>query len=389
MLITDKSVLEKIHSENSLVQNIGIQLDMDDNDKILYNMLDKIDLIDDIDVKAIKRDDTLKSVVLPSSDDFEFLHEAAIIKFKDRLFAAWYNNTEHELKGCTPIRFSTSDDEGDTWSEPVTVVEDITGKILYCPPVFGIDDGELYMFLNQMVAPDCIHSLDLYKYNETSEEFELLWSRPIPFKLNTNVYKMTNGKLIMPGRIAELDSFPNTPAVLISDNGKINSEWRLVKIQENGNLPDGSKFVNPELTLIIKENKIYAFSRNDERNVPIVYVSEDFGEGWSKPQTHNIPLTKTKIYSGTLSDERRYLIGNVINSRNKLALFLSEPCEEKFSKCIILQDGFSEQFNFGVLWHYPVAFEDDGKLYIIYTVSVDEGLLKRKAVVTVVDCNLY
>lgn len=35
--------------------------------------------------------------------------------------------------------------------------------------------------------------------------------------------------VVLPGRIGELDGFSNTPAVLISDNGKINAEWCLVK----------------------------------------------------------------------------------------------------------------------------------------------------------------
>ncbi len=364
---------------------LNMQLNMDDKDKILYNMLDKVELMADINVKEAKKDNSLESVIIPVREGFEFLHEAAIIKYKDTVFAAWYNCPKHELTGNCPICFSMSDDDGKTWCEPKILAEDKTGKILYCPPVFGIDDGKLYMFINQMVSPDHIHSLDFYVYDEKNKTFECLWSRPIPFKLNTNVYKMENGKLIMPGRIAKLDGFPNTPAVLISDSGKIDAEWRVVKIQENGTLPDGSEFVHPEVSLIIDKNKIYAFSRNDNRNVPIVYISEDFGENWSEPKTHNIPLSKTKLYSGTLSDGRRYLIGNVIEGRKKLALFLSEPKEEKFSKCIVIQDGFSEKFGFGEVWHYPSAFENDGKLYVIYTVSVDSGWIKRRAVVTVID----
>ena len=146
------------------------------------------------------------------------------------------------------------------------------------------------MLINEMVSADHIHALDLYVFQEEKDCFEFLWSKPIPFKLNTNVYKMANGKLLLPGRIAELDGFPNTPAVLISDSGKIDDDWRLVYIQENGDLPDGSKLVHPEITAIIEDNKIAMFSRDDERKVPLVYLSQDYGETWSDAFSYDIPF---------------------------------------------------------------------------------------------------
>ena len=161
----------------------------------------------------------------------------------------------------------------------MTVAVEKSGEILYCPPVFAVDDGKLYMFLNQMVRADHIHSFDLYLYDEEQNQFKELWSRPIPFKLNTNAYKLPDGKLILPGRIShEIDAFPITPAVMISDSGKADSEWRLVKIQEDGILPDDSKLVHPEVSLTVCNGKIYAFCRNDQRSVPLLYVSEDNGE---------------------------------------------------------------------------------------------------------------
>lgn len=255
------------------------------------------------------------------SEKYAFLHESAIIEYHNVLFAAWYNNRKNELQGETHIRFSLSYDQGKTWSEPKTLVNDESGSILYCPPVFGICDDRLYLLLNQMVAPDHIHSLDLYVYNENNKVFERLWSRPIPFKLNTNVYTLPNGKLILSGRVGNLDGFPKTPAVLISDSGKIDADWRLVKIQQDGRLADGSEFLHPEVSLVINKDIIYAFCRNDARRVPIIYMSHDFGESWSGPFSHDIPFHASKIYSGTLSDGRNYVIGNLEPDRKKLAIF--------------------------------------------------------------------
>lgn len=359
----------------------------DEKSAILFNMLPHKKLLSGIKARDLvpNPDAAPAYEVSYPSKEFGFLHETAIIEYHGTLFAAWYNNAKCELTGRTPIRFTTSQDGGKTWAEPEIVADDPTGKILYCPPVFGIDDDKLYMFMNQMVSPDHMHSLDLYVYNEETKVFDQLWSRPIPFKLNTNVYKLANGKLMLPGRIAEMDSFPNTPAVLISDSGKIDAQWRLVKIQEDGNLPDGAKFVHPELSAIVMGERVYIFSRNDERRVPIMYISEDSGETWSGAHSIDIPLAGTKIYSGTLSDGRNYIIGNIHPGRSKLAIFFSKPGSMKFTKGIVLQDGFSEEFGYGTSWHYPVAHEADGKLYVIYTSCISENWIDRGAALSVID----
>lgn len=357
-----------------------------DKAKVLFNMLPHKKLLSGIKLSELKPNPEVckdYEVFYPCAGA-EFLHESAVIEYNGKLFAAWYNNDKMELLGITPIRFSTSTDDGKTWSTAKIVADDTTGKILFCPPVFGIDDGKLYMFINQMVAPDHMHSLDLYIYNENTDTFDFLWSRPIPFKLNTNVYRLSNGKLLLPGRIAEMDCFPNTPAVLISDSGRIDAEWRLVKIAENGDLPNGEAFIHPELSAIIDGETVYILSRNDKGSFPILYISKDNGETWSEAFSVDMPLSDTKIYSGTLSDGRNYIIGNTYPGRERLVILLSKPGTMEFTDGFVLQDGFSENLGYGSCWHYPVAYEANGKLYVIYTVNVNSWT-SRGAAMTVID----
>ncbi len=306
-------------------------------------------------------------VIHRQTPEYSFLHEVAIIGYHHTLFSAWYNCTRYELQGTTLIRSRRSSDGGQTWGEAETIVSDPTAKILYSPPVYGICDDTLYMLVNEMVGPDLIHAIDLFRFDLSDQRFHFVWSRPIPFKLNTNVRHLANGKLMLPGRIAEPDGFPNTPAVLISDSGKIDAPWRLVKISENGTLPDGSSLVHPEISPIIKDHHIWMFCRNDQRNVPLVYHSEDFGEHWSAPMTHNLPLSNSKIYTGTLSDGRNYLIGNLYPRRERLTIFFSEPHSLAFRRGYLLQNGENTSLNLRPEWSYPCAWEEDGKLYVAYT----------------------
>ena len=320
-----------------------------------------------------------------------FLHEAAIIEYNGTLFASWYNCDERELVGCTSIVGRRSYDGGKRWTDAEILAEDKSGNILYCPPVYGICDGKLYMLINQMVSPDHMHSLDLFVFNNETEKFEFIWSRPIPFKLNTNVVCLPNGKLMLPGRIGELDGFPNTPAVLISDSGKIDAEWRVVKVSENGILPDGEELGHPETTVICHNERLYLFNRNDKRRVPLVYISDDYGETWSVPMIHDIPFVNSKIYGGTLSDGRSYIVGNTdYEDRSKLVLYVSDKNSLSFTKQYVLTD----RNTFGGCVYqcfYPAATEADGMLNIIATATFtnDNGEVQRGrgAVLFKVDLN--
>lgn len=321
----------------------------------------------DPEIKKIPAKNVSVISVYEPDEKLSFLHEAAIIEYHGVLYASWYNCPQKELQGYTPICGKRSYDGGKTWSELEILADDKTERILYCPPVCGIDDDKLYMFVNQMVAPDHIHSLDLYVLNTENGKFELCWSKPIPFKLNTNVVTLPNGKLMLPGRVGELDGFPNTPAVLISDSGKIRSDWRLVKIAENGKLTGGKQLVHPEISAVCAENVLYMFCRNDQSRVPLVYISNDFGESWSTAHSHDIPYISSKIYCGDLKDGRHYMVCNTNKfNRSKMVVYFTNDATKTFKKELVLFDGTTELRE---ACHYPAAYEFDDKLYIIATVN--------------------
>lgn len=353
-----------------------------DEDRAYAAMLGKLSLLNMRTEDLRPRGDVIHTEVYHPTEEYGFLHESAVIEYHGVLFASWYNNPQAELIGRTLIRGRRSTDGGKTWSDIETLCEDKTGKIMYCPPVYGIDDDTLYMFVNEMVAGDHMHALDLYRYDEAKGLFELLWSRPFPYKVNTNVYRLPNGKLMLPVRIAEMDSFPNTPGVLISDTGKIDAEWRLVHIQPDGELADGSRLVHPELSAMIENGVIYMFCRDDERRVPLMYTSRDCGETWLGPFEIDIPFADSKIYAGDLNDGRHYVIGNLYPGRSRLAVLFTKPGRTEFTEGFMLQDGVSPALGYGQKWHYPVAYESDGKLYVIYTVSIEEP--RRGAVLSVI-----
>jgi len=350
----------------------------DDDDARLAEKLVFRRLLAD-DLVTLKTDEigVEKYTVHQPDEKYAFLHEAAIAEYGGTLFASWYNCPEKELAGHTPIRERRSRDGGRSWGPAFTVAEDESDGIMFCPPVYAEDDTGFYMLVNEMTAPDHIHALDLYKL-EDDASFGRLWSRAIPFKLNTNALRLPNGRLMLSGRVGELDGFPNTPAVMISDSGRVDADWRLVRIAADGVLPDGTELLHPEICPIVCGGRIYMFCRNDRRRTTLMYISEDMGESWTGPYTHDIPFISSKIYAGTLEDGRNYVIGNIDEpDRSRLAVYFSRRGSMCFDRRVIIEDRAAYAS------HYPAAFERGGRLYMIYTVN--ETWDRRGAALAVID----
>ena len=327
-------------------------------------------------LSSLPEEAVTRRIVAFPGEGHRFLHEAAIAGFEGRLFASWYTCPVRELQGYTPIRESRSDDGGRTWSEPRVIADDPGERILFCPPVYAEENGRFYLFLNQMVSPDHIHTLDLYRLDPAEDRFVRLWSRPVPFKLNTNAVRLSSGRLILPGRCGELDGFPNTPAVLIEGPEGIEGAWRMRKMTPDGVLPDGSSLVHPEMTVVETNDGLVAFGRDDNRRVPLAYVSSDDGETWTGPVAHDVPTVSSKVYAGVLPDRRRYLVANTDRfDRSRLVLYLTGPEGAVFTSRLVLFDREDPKPEFpgGVACHYPAAFASGSSLHIIATLGFASG----------------
>ena len=173
----------------------------DEKDRKLHDLMEEIRLLPDRMPDAVASPDIVTREVHYPTSEYRFLHEAAIISFKGVLYTSWYNCHTTELRGRTPIRGRRSSDGGRTWSDVEVIADDNTAGILWCPPVYGIYDDRLWMFMNEMTSADHIHALDLFVLDEETGKFTPVWSLPVPFKLNTNVVTLSDGRLMLPGRV--------------------------------------------------------------------------------------------------------------------------------------------------------------------------------------------
>jgi hypothetical protein len=305
------------------------------------------------------------------SDNYNFLHDAAIVEHKNILYAAWYNCPSGEMQGSSLIRGRRSKDNGLTWSDIEIIANDKEKKgIMYVPVTFLSHKGVLYAFISNMEGgPDRVTRCEVFILNEKNNSWSSFGFITAPFLPNCSPLKMKNNNFIMAGRMAsEPGQKPIIPAVAISQGDKLTKKWDVIPLNYNKKLPPGENPDFPETTVMVDENNITAFVRNHSK-YPIVFLSNDFGRSWSDPKVHNFPFASSKIYAGTLSTGQNYVLANIVSKgyRDLLTIAASRPGEKQFSKIWKIRDGYSEKLRAGAEWSYPCATEYDGKLYIVYT----------------------
>lgn len=305
------------------------------------------------------------------SDNYRFLHDAAIVEHKNVLYAAWYNCPSGEMQETSLIRGRRSKDAGLTWSDVEVIASDKEQKgIMYVPVNFLSSKGVLYAFVSNMEGgPDLVTRCEVFILNEENNSWISSGFIAGPFLPNCSPVKMENNNFIMAGRMAsKAGQKPTIPAIAISHGDKLTEKWDLIPLNYNGKLPSGEYPDYPETTVIVDGQNITAFVRNHSK-YPLLFLSNDYGRTWSDPQVHNFPFASSKIYAGTLSTGQNYVIANIVSKgyRDLLTLSVTRSGEKQFSKMWKIRDGYSEKLVAGPEWSYPCAIEYAGKLYIAYT----------------------
>jgi hypothetical protein len=98
------------------------------------------------------------------ADEYQFLHDAAIVEHQTMLVAAWYNCPKGEMQGESLIRGRRSWDGGRTWSDVEVIAADRNRQgILYVPVAFLSYGGVLYAFVTNMRGgPDLVHQCEVF-----------------------------------------------------------------------------------------------------------------------------------------------------------------------------------------------------------------------------------
>lgn len=310
-------------------------------------------------------------------DILPFLHDLAVTALYGKIYQAWYNSTDAEICGSSLIRGRFSCDGGSSWSEPFTVIGSINAaEEHYVPVSFFPHDGKLYALITEMVGKNMTISLDLYEQQaDPFEKWKKVSNVSGGFICNASPVRMNNGNYIVGAWIPMKEETPAFPVILISNGADIKKQWRCIFLYDPLH-PQAVKIRCPEISLMADDNKITAFVRNDE-GPSYVFISEDFGESWSAPCSNPMSIGNSKIYAGTLSNGKRYIVYNEERGyfiRTLMVIAVMERDSDRFSKVYKVFEDVDAEIGRGRTWFYPCTCEYDGNLYVACTLREADGV---------------
>ena len=315
-------------------------------------------------------------VVNRADEEYQFLHDNAVVWHVKTLFAAWYNCPKAEIQGSSCIRSRRSLDGGKSWSKVETIAADHDGKgIFYVPVTFLSHNGHLWAFVSNMVGHDLVTRCEVFKLDETNDKWISRGGIAGPFLPNCPPQLMADGNFIMAGRMTnKIATTPEIPAVAISSGKDVTRPWEVIPMMQGNSRPYTAY---PESTVWLDGAGITAIVRGR-----LVFTSKDYGRTWSGPFRHNLPAEDSKPFAIQLSTGQRCLLWNYPVSRDStrrlLTIAVSRPGENKLVAMWKIRYGYLDQLQVGPEWSYPYAVEHEGALYVIYTSE------KKHSVMTII-----
>jgi len=291
---------------------------------------------------------------------YQFLLGCAVKEFCGTLYASWGNSYRFENDDNTICAQMTSADGGLTWQDyqRITRKDEGFGRShgVYCA-----HNDTLYYFCPKarFKKIDGYPELKTEGYVLTENGFECMgivleddfWPMCEPIKTD-------EGTLLMAG----LETDHAQAAVALCD-GKDLRHWRMTVLPN----PHNYKYWG-ETTVLKLKDKLLAIVRGGD-DVPYALVSESFDNGrtWSGLQQSNLPISNSKMYAGTLSNGRNYLLFNAPseNYRETLCIALGDTT---FDEIYLLRHGYASppKYWMNSEWCYPYACEANGNLYVVY-----------------------
>ena len=315
----------------------------------------------------------------PKKDGYKWLHGVAVVWHKGKLYASFGNNKGAENTVGEEARGRVSDDGGKTWGDVFTIATPDEPNLGISHGVFLSRNGELWAFHGAFYGNKLTDGVSskvhthAYRLNETTGEWEKkgvaiengFWPMQEP-------QKMADGNWIMSGlRVGD-----GHPAAVAISHGDGLTRWDLVVIPK----PIGQKMWG-ESSVIVDGKRVQNFARFTEHAMALTAVSEDYGRTWTESLPSNLPMTRAKPYTGTLSTGQRYLVCTTTveaadttrNQRAPLTIAVGRPGENGFRRIFRIRDAVWPQSpgrsHPKANLSYPYAVEHEGNLYVGFTNS--------------------
>lgn len=309
----------------------------------------------------------------PEKDGYKWLHGLALAWHKGRLYASFGHNKGQENTVGEVARGRMSCDGGKTWGEVFTIGAGDTPDLGISHGVFLSRGGELWAFMGAFygnkltdIASSKVHTR-AYRLNEATGAWESqgtvieggFWPMQEPLK-------MDDGNWIMSG----LRVGGGHPGAVAISHGDDLTKWDLVPIPRPADLKMWG-----ESTVVVRGKHVQNFARiSSLPSTVLTATSEDYGRTWTEHTPSNLPMIRSKPYTGTLSTGQPYLIcttteeARTKNHRSPLTIAVGQPGEAGFRQIFRIRGSVCPESpgdsDPRAHLSYPYAIEHDGRLYV-------------------------
>jgi alpha-L-rhamnosidase len=295
---------------------------------------------------------------------FPSAHASTIEETEDGLIAAWFGGTE-ERNPDVGIWVSRKP-KGGEWTDPVEVAngvqEDGTRYPTWNPVLYRTPEGKIMLFYKVGPSPS-----EWWGMLITSDDGGQTWSEPerlpdgILGPIKNKPVLLENGNLIS-GSSTEHNGW-QVHFEISQDTGET---WQKV-----GPVNDREEFMVIQPTILQHGDGILQMLCRSQSRAIVESWSEDYGQSWSPLSKSSLPNNNSGLDAVTLDDGRHLLVYNHVlppegaergkGERTPLNVAISED-GKTWSAALVLEDSEISQYS------YPSVIQsEDGMVHMVYT----------------------
>ena len=348
------------------------------------------------DVHSAKRPNVETVKIYEATENAQYAHHPYLCRFHGQFVAVFSHGITHEDDAGQRVAISYSEDFV-TWTKPQHL--EVTGNQSSVDTACGVFvcNDTLYVYVGTYYY-DKAHTQETggRKFEDKGHEQTKLYvltskdgihfSEPVDTGLcmipNMTPKRMRNGSVVICGNFL----MPTNTHFAEQPN-----DWEIQGLSTSQVVDDSETFyavseglgletVVCECDMYEKDDGTYVslFRSQKKEFFGLLYASESKDlKTWSLPQKTAFTNDTSKFSVGRLQDGRFYYVGNAVvgGGRNPLVLSLSVD-GENFTKHFVLGEekppikyrGFAKFGAYG----YPYLFEDNGYLYVIYSINKED-----------------
>lgn len=327
-----------------------------------------------------------KDVYIPTDGTYHYSNQAMMAAFKGVIHMMWQNSPTDEDTDDTVVTWIYSNDNGDTWSAPVTLAKGDSKT--YCTSGgWLVTEDKLIAYINvwnygkQPLRVDYMTTTDGINWTER-QHVKMADGTDLGCEFGQDPHIFKNGRIICSGH------FPTTkyPASklmwpLYTDDPMGVTGWKKGKFNSIGKVTTTTYEQTQELepSFYQKASGSIVMTMRDQKSSYYVLASEstDNGETWSRTVQTTMPDSRSKQCAGNLPDGTAYIVNNpyrINKPRCPLSITLSND-GVTFTKSYLLRslDELPEQVYSGwaktLGYSYPKAMVYNGHLWVSYSIQ--------------------